>query len=80
MSSECSSVLRHHFSSSFDVFLFLFDRSQELSPTSDTNLVKSLMNLMDCMMDEFHDEAKMKSMNENDICSWLEVCEHTHCF
>lgn len=38
------------------------------------------MNLMDCMMDEFHDEAKMKSMNENDICSWLEVCEHTHCY
>lgn len=32
------------------------------------------MNLMDCMMDEFHDEAKIKSMNENDICSWLEVC------
>lgn len=51
---------------------------QELSPTSDTNLVKSLMNLMDCMMDEFHDEAKMKSMNENDIFSWLEVCVHTH--
>ncbi|TMS06223.1 Dynein heavy chain 7, axonemal, partial [Larimichthys crocea] len=44
----------------------------ELSPTSDTNLVKSLMNLMDCMMDEFHDEAKMKSMNDKDICSWLE--------
>ncbi|XP_049904030.1 dynein axonemal heavy chain 7 [Epinephelus moara] len=46
--------------------------TKELSPTSDTNLVKSLMNLMDCMMDEFHDEAKMKSMNEKDICSWLE--------
>ncbi|XP_063744092.1 dynein axonemal heavy chain 7 [Eleginops maclovinus] len=46
--------------------------TKELSPTSDTNLVKSLMNLMDCMMDEFQDEAKMKSMNENDVCSWLE--------
>ncbi|KAM6955770.1 LOW QUALITY PROTEIN: dynein axonemal heavy chain 7-like [Lycodopsis pacificus] len=46
--------------------------TKELSPTSDTNLVKSLMNLMDCMMDEFHDEAKMKSMDEKDICSWLE--------
>lgn len=46
---------------------------QELSPTSDTNLVKSLMNLMDCMMDEFHDEAEMRHMNEKDICSWLEV-------
>uniref|UniRef100_A0A3B5AG71 Dynein axonemal heavy chain 7 n=1 Tax=Stegastes partitus TaxID=144197 RepID=A0A3B5AG71_9TELE len=46
--------------------------TKELSPTSDTNLVKSLMNLMDCMMDEFHDEAKMKNMNDKDTCSWLE--------
>ncbi|CAL8240697.1 unnamed protein product [Merluccius merluccius] len=46
--------------------------TKELSPTSDTNLVRSLMNLMDCMMDEFHDEATIKSMNERDICSWLE--------
>uniref|UniRef100_A0A3Q3KEU7 Dynein axonemal heavy chain 7 n=1 Tax=Monopterus albus TaxID=43700 RepID=A0A3Q3KEU7_MONAL len=67
-----------------DLLSALFDRilpaclqllrkaAKELSPTSDTNLVKSLMNLMDCMMDEFYDEAKMKSMNEKDICSWLE--------
>ncbi|OXB71489.1 UNVERIFIED_CONTAM: hypothetical protein H355_004791, partial [Colinus virginianus] len=46
--------------------------SQELSPTSDTNLIQSLMNLMDCMMDEFTDEAKIKSMNDHDIFSWLE--------
>ncbi|XP_067459187.1 dynein axonemal heavy chain 7 [Thunnus thynnus] len=67
-----------------DLITALFDRilpaclqlirkaTKELSPTSDTNLVKSLMNLMDCMMDEFHDEAKMKSMTGQDICSWLE--------
>ncbi|XP_033990468.1 LOW QUALITY PROTEIN: dynein heavy chain 7, axonemal [Trematomus bernacchii] len=52
--------------------LLIRKATKELSPTSDTNLVKSLMNLMDCMMDEFHDEAKMKSMHENDVCSWLE--------
>uniref|UniRef100_G3NCJ3 Dynein axonemal heavy chain 7 n=1 Tax=Gasterosteus aculeatus aculeatus TaxID=481459 RepID=G3NCJ3_GASAC len=46
--------------------------TKELTPTSDTNLVKSLMNLIDCMMDEFHNEAEMKSMNEKDIGSWLE--------
>ncbi|GAB0191735.1 dynein heavy chain 7, axonemal [Grus japonensis] len=44
----------------------------ELSPTSDTNLIRSLMNLMDCMMDEFADEAKVKAMNDCDIFSWLE--------
>ncbi|XP_056144845.1 dynein axonemal heavy chain 7 [Lampris incognitus] len=67
-----------------DVITGLFDRilptclqlirkaTKELSPTSDTNLVKSLMNLMDCMMDEFLYEAKIQSMNERDICSWLE--------
>ena len=31
------------------------------------------MNLMDCMMDEFADEAKVKAMNDHDIFSWLEV-------
>ena len=36
------------------------------------------MNLMDCMMDEFHDEEKMKSMKETDVCSWLEVCVLSH--
>ncbi|XP_064925018.1 dynein axonemal heavy chain 7 isoform X3 [Columba livia] len=44
----------------------------ELSPTTDTNLVRSLMNLMDCMMDEFADEAKVKAMDDQDIFSWLE--------
>ncbi|KAM8934175.1 dynein axonemal heavy chain 7 [Pelodytes ibericus] len=46
--------------------------AKELSPTSDTNLVRSLMNLMDCMMDEFADESVVHNMNERDICSWLE--------
>ncbi|KAL7866083.1 hypothetical protein SRHO_G00113300 [Serrasalmus rhombeus] len=67
-----------------DLITSLFDRTlpaclqlirkgtKELSPTSDTNLVNSLMNLMDCMMDEFREEGQMKGMNERDICSWLE--------
>lgn len=46
---------------------------QELSPTSNTSLVRSLMNLMDCMMDEFREESQMKGVNERDVCSWLEV-------
>ncbi|XP_067686354.1 dynein axonemal heavy chain 7-like [Haliotis asinina] len=45
---------------------------KELSPTNDSNLVKSLMNLMDCMMDEFQDEAKISQMEEREIVTWLE--------
>ncbi|XP_048808316.1 dynein axonemal heavy chain 7 isoform X2 [Lagopus muta] len=51
---------------------FIRKHTKELSPTSDTNLIQSLMNLMDCMMDEFADEAKVKAMNDHDIFSWLE--------
>ncbi|NXJ63442.1 DYH7 protein, partial [Rostratula benghalensis] len=51
---------------------FIRKHTKELSPTSDTNLVRSLMNLMDCMMDEFADQTKVKAMNDHDIFSWLE--------
>lgn len=57
-----------------EFFCSHFALIQESSPTSDTNLVKSLMNMMDCMMDEFQDEGKTKNMDDKDICSWLEVC------
>ncbi|KAM9284699.1 LOW QUALITY PROTEIN: dynein axonemal heavy chain 7 [Cariama cristata] len=50
---------------------FIRKYTKELSPISDTNLI-SIMNLMDCMMDEFADEAKVKAMNDSDIFSWLE--------
>ena len=46
---------------------------KELAPTTDTNLVKSLMDLMDCQMDEFKDEAKISQMEEREITTWLEV-------
>ncbi|NWR70665.1 DYH7 protein, partial [Centropus unirufus] len=51
---------------------FIRKYTKELSPTSDSNLIQSLMNLMDCMMDEFADEANIKAMSDRDIFSWLE--------
>ncbi|XP_052080869.1 dynein axonemal heavy chain 7-like isoform X1 [Mytilus californianus] len=45
---------------------------KELSPTTDTSMVKGLMNLMDCLMDEFQDETKIAQMEEREIMSWLE--------
>lgn len=43
-------------------------------------MVKSHMNLMDTMMDEFHDEQKFKELNEREVAAWLEVFRHQKCF
>lgn len=31
------------------------------------------MNLMDCLMDEFQDEAKIAQLEEREIITWLEA-------
>ena len=31
------------------------------------------MNLMDTLMDEFHEEQKFKELNEREVAAWLEV-------
>ncbi len=49
---------------------------QELSPTSDTNIVRGLMNLFDCLTDEFHDEAKVSQMEDREVVSWIEVGQY----
>lgn len=59
----------------FNYYEVLFWTLQELSPTSDTALVKSLMNLMDSLMEEFQDEAKITQMEDREIMSWLEVSQ-----
>lgn len=45
---------------------------KELSPTTDSNLVNSLMNLIDCQLDEFQDETAIQNMEEREVCAWLE--------
>ncbi|KAL4685743.1 hypothetical protein H8959_001340, partial [Pygathrix nigripes] len=51
---------------------FIRKHTKELSPTSDTNLVRSLMNLIDCFMDDFADEVKLKERSDRETYSLLE--------
>ncbi|KAF0873023.1 DYH7 protein, partial [Crocuta crocuta] len=51
---------------------FIRKHTKELSPTSDTNLVRSLMNLIDCFMDDFANEVKAKERNDRETYSLLE--------
>jgi hypothetical protein len=52
---------------------------QELSPTTDANLVKSLMNLVECQIDDMKDESKMTKIDERQLISQLEVCKQAYC-
>lgn len=54
------------------ILTLLRKKLKELSPTSDSNLVVGLMKLIDCMLDEFHDEAKLSQMEDREVVSWLE--------
>ncbi|XP_078307189.1 dynein axonemal heavy chain 7 isoform X1 [Panthera onca] len=51
---------------------FIRKHTKELSPTSDTNLVRSLMNLIDCFIDDFADAVKVKERNDRETYSLLE--------
>ncbi|XP_068083304.1 dynein axonemal heavy chain 7 [Anabrus simplex] len=46
--------------------------AKELSVTSDANLVRALMNLFDCFMDDFADEKYMEGVSDLDIRAQLE--------
>jgi dynein heavy chain len=45
---------------------------KELSPTSDPNLVRSLMNILDCQFDKFQDPKKFASYVTKEVFAWLE--------
>ena len=51
---------------------FIF-HAQELSPTTDSNLVSSLMNLIETLIDDYYDEAKLKWVKEPERLSQIEV-------
>ncbi len=45
---------------------------KELVATSDSNLVKSLMNLLDCQFDKFQDAKKFGYFDAKEVGNWLE--------
>jgi len=47
-------------------------RLSELSPTSDTNLVVSLMNLFECMTDDFASPEILENISMGDTITWIE--------
>ncbi|CAF0812566.1 unnamed protein product [Didymodactylos carnosus] len=51
---------------------YLRKNLKELSPTSDTNLVRSLMNILDCQFDKFHDPKKFQLYVTKDVFVWIE--------
>lgn len=42
-------------------------------PTSDSNLIYSLMQLYDCFLDDYHDEKYVASLSDLDVRAQLEV-------
>ena len=46
---------------------------QELTPTSDTNLARSLMNIHESLLDELMDEQKSKALSQQQIEAWIMV-------
>jgi len=47
-------------------------RLSELSPTSDTNLVVSLMNIFECMTDDFAHPDILANISMSDTITWIE--------
>lgn len=47
-------------------------RLSELSPTSDTNLVVSLMNIFECMTTDFENEEVLANISMSDTITWIE--------
>jgi len=47
-------------------------RLSELSPTSDTNLVVSLMNIFECLTDDFANPEILANISMSDTITWVE--------
>ena len=45
---------------------------KKISSTIDLNLVRSLMNILDCLFDKFHDPKTFLSYNPKEIFVWFE--------
>ena len=67
-------VLNDMFERFIDPCLQLIRKSglKELVPTQDSNLVKSVMNLLDCQFDKFLDPKKFSLYDAKNVTNWLE--------
>lgn len=46
---------------------------KELAPTSNANVARGLMNIHECLMDDYKDEQKAKTISDEQKESWLLV-------
>lgn len=52
---------------------------KELSPTSNANMTKSLMNIHESLLDEFKDEQKVKELSSDQKEAWIMVSINMYC-
>lgn len=74
MNDTYKGIITDLFERFLDSCLWLIRKGKvrELSATSDSNIVRSLMNLMECMMDELKEETRVVNMEVHEVLSWLE--------
>ncbi|XP_014284130.1 dynein axonemal heavy chain 7 isoform X1 [Halyomorpha halys] len=67
-------VIKDLFMRFIPTLLFYLRRgnAKEIFPASDSNLVKGVMNLFDCFMDDFYDEKHLETLSDLDIRAQME--------
>lgn len=72
--AQNKTVINHLFKRFCPVLLYFLRRSKarEIFPTMDSNIIKSLMTLYDCFLDDFRDEKFIETISDLDTRAQLE--------